>query len=279
MSNFWQRTLTGIVFVIVIIGSIIVDYLIFSGVIAVFIAVGLWEFYALAGKKNVAPLKYPGIVLGLLIFFATVFCNTSLITYNQFGLCNAIVFLLLLFFFVVELFRKSDNALLNVSVLFAGLIYVVIPFCFLASIPSMKGNDNSIGKVLLISFFVLLWVYDIFAYLIGTWLGKHKMFESVSPKKSWEGFIGGAVFCVAVAVILSFLYKQMTIAEWGIIAVLIIVFGTFGDLVESMFKRSAGVKDSGKFFPGHGGVLDRFDAVLLAAPWVYFYLFFFVLNK
>lgn len=276
MSNFWQRTLTGIVFVIVMISSVLIDYFIFAGVIAVFVAVGLWEFYSLAEKKNVVPLKYPGIIIGLIIYCTAVFCSSSLIAPDQFGLCNTVVFLLLLLLFIAELYRKSENAILNISVLFAGIIYVTIPFSVLIAVPFVKGAENSFGKILLIAFFILLWVYDIFAYLVGTWLGKHRMFESISPKKSWEGFIGGAIFCVALSVLLSFFYKDLSMVQWIVMALLIIAFGTFGDLVESMFKRSVGVKDSGKFFPGHGGVLDRFDAALLAAPFVYFYLVFFM---
>ncbi|MFH0864842.1 MAG: phosphatidate cytidylyltransferase [Bacteroidota bacterium] len=276
MSNFWQRTITGVVFVIVVIGSLLADYLIFAGVIAVFTVVGLWEFYLLAEKKNIFPLKYAGITAGGFIFIITVFSNSHFIDAHQAEKYFVLVFLYIILFFIAELYRKSDNALQNISMCLAGLIYVAIPFSILISLPVVVEQNISFGKVILISFFLLMWIYDIFAYLTGMWMGRHKLFERISPKKSWEGFIGGAVFCIALSVVMSFYYTGLTIMQWIMMAILIIVFGTFGDLVESMFKRSVNCKDSGKFFPGHGGVLDRFDAVLLAAPFVYFYLRFFI---
>lgn len=276
MSNFWQRTITGVVFVIMVIGSLFVDYLIFTGVIAVFAVVGLWEFYSLAEKKNIFPLKYLGIISGTLFFFITVFSNTNFIDGLQAEKYYALFFLFILLFFIAELFRKSEKALQNISMCLAGIIYVAIPFSILISLPVVIEQDVSLGKVILISFLLLMWMYDIFAYLTGMWLGKHKLFKRISPKKSWEGLIGGAIFCIAFSISLSYYYTGLTIMQLIIMAILIIVFGTFGDLVESMIKRWADVKDSGRIFPGHGGVLDRFDAVLLAAPFVYFYLRFFI---
>lgn len=276
MSNFWQRTITGVVFVIMVIGSLLADYLIFAGVISVFAIVGLLEFFSLAEKKNIFPLKYPGIIAAALFFFITIFNNADIINVFDAEKYYALIFLFILLFFIAELFRKSEKALQNISVCLTGLIYIVIPFSILISLPLVVVQENSFGKAILIAFFLLMWTYDIFAYLTGMWLGKHKMFERISPKKSWEGFIGGALFSIGFAVVFSYYYYELSILQWIIMAILIIVFGTFGDLVESMFKRWADVKDSGRIFPGHGGVLDRFDAVLLAAPFVYFYLKFFI---
>jgi phosphatidate cytidylyltransferase len=275
VNNFWQRTITGIIFVILVIGSLIADYLIFTGVISVFAIVGLCEFYSLAEKKNISPLKFPGIIAAILFFYITVFNNAELISSSDAEKCYALVFLIILLFFIIELFRKSENALQNISVCITGFIYIVIPFSILISIPAVV-RDISSGKIILIAFFLLMWTYDIFAYLTGMWLGKHKMFERISPKKSWEGLIGGVFFSAGLAAVVSYYFTELTLMQWIVMAILIVVFGTFGDLVESMFKRWAEIKDSGNFFPGHGGVLDRFDAVLLAAPFVYFYLKFFI---
>jgi phosphatidate cytidylyltransferase len=278
MSNFWQRTLTGIVFVIAVIGSLLYDYIMFAGVFAVFTAVGMWEFYAMTAKKNIFPLVLPGIIAGLLVFFITVIDNAHLIIGFHPEKYYAFVFLCILVFFIAELYRKSEKAVENISVCIAGIIYVAVPFSILISIPVIDFDEkNSTGQIALIAFFTFMWMYDIFAYLTGIWLGKHRLFERISPKKSWEGLVGGTLITLSLAVILPYYFVVgFSPFQWLIMSLLIIVFGTFGDLVESMLKRQAGVKDSGAFFPGHGGVLDRFDAVLFAAPVVYFYLKFFI---
>lgn len=277
MSNFWQRTLTGIVFVFAVIGSLLFDDIVFAGVFAVFTVVGMWEFYAMSARKNIFALAVPGIMAGILIFFITLIHNAHLIAGFDPWKYYAFVFLCILIFFITELFRKSEKLVENISVCITGILYVAVPFSILISLPVLfKDEKNSSGQIILIAFFLLMWMYDIFAYLIGMWLGKHKLFERISPKKSWEGFAGGVIFCILSSVALSYYFNVLTMIQWIIMAILIVVFGTFGDLVESMFKRWAGVKDSGKIFPGHGGVLDRFDAVLLAIPFVYFYLKFFV---
>lgn len=276
MSNFWQRTFTGIVFVVVVIGSILVDYMAFIGVFAVFSIVALYEFYNIMQSKQVSPLKFHGLLAGNLIFLTTAFKNISLIETGQAEKYYVVIFLYILVLFVAELYRKTETAYHNISICVAGLIYISIPFSFLISIPNVASHEINVGQNFLIIFFVLLWTSDTFAYLTGRWLGKHKLFERISPKKSWEGFLGGSFFTLLFAVGISFYYTELTLLEWILAAIIIVVFGTFGDLVESMLKRSAGVKDSGKFFPGHGGVLDRFDAVFFSAPFIYFYLKFLI---
>jgi len=124
----------------------------------------------------------------------------------------------------------------------------------------------------LLGFFVIMWSNDVFAYLVGSKIGKHKLFERHSPKKSWEGSIGGFIFAIIAAFILSIFYTHFSVVEWISLGAIIAVTGTFGDLAESLLKRNSGVKDSGTIFPGHGGVLDRFDAVLFASPFVFVYL-------
>jgi phosphatidate cytidylyltransferase len=278
VSNFWQRTITGLIFVLVVIGSIFFDYILFAGVFAVITVVGMWEFYVMAARKNIFPLALPGIIAGTLIFFITAISDFQIIIGFHPAKYYALVFLYILVLFIAELFRKSETAIENISVCISCIIYIAIPFSILVSIPAVVVQENSFGKIIIMSFFLLIWTYDIFAYLTGMWLGKHKLFERISPKKTWEGLIGGLIFCIAFAVGLSYFIKELTLVQWIIMAVLIMVSGTFGDLVESMFKRSANCKDSGNIFPGHGGVLDRFDAVLFAAPFVFFYLRFFILS-
>ena len=120
--------------------------------------------------------------------------------------------------------------------------------------------------------FLLVWINDTFAYLAGVGFGKHRMFPRISPKKTWEGTVGGGVMTVAAAMLLSPTFEQTTVAEMGGMAVVAVVFGTFGDLLESMLKRSVAVKDAGTLMPGHGGLLDRMDSVLLVIPALFFYL-------
>jgi len=276
VSNLLQRTLTGAIFVIAVIGSILIDYMLFAGVFVVFTVAGLWEFYSLQEKNYIRPLKIHGIITGLCIFLITVFKNAELIDIDHAEKYYFVIFLYILILFIIELYRKSEKAFQNISVCITGLIYIAIPLSILISLPHIVTHENSFDKVILIGFFLLLWTYDTFAYLTGIWLGKHRLFERISPKKSWEGLIGGAVFCIGLAILLSLNYSSLTTQQWIITAILIIIFGTFGDLVESMLKRNLNIKDSGNFFPGHGGVLDRFDAVLLSAPFVYFYLKFFI---
>ena len=121
-------------------------------------------------------------------------------------------------------------------------------------------------------FFILLWANDTFAYLTGIIFGKHRLFERISPKKSWEGFFGGLVGTVVLSFLVAKLFPVLPFYHWMAVAALIVVFGVYGDLIESLLKRNLKIKDSGHFLPGHGGILDRFDSVLLAAPMVYFYL-------
>jgi phosphatidate cytidylyltransferase len=150
-------------------------------------------------------------------------------------------------------------------------VFVVLPFGFFYSLGFLVNLDFNYHVPL--SFMLMLWASDTGAYLFGRKLGKTKLFERHSPKKTWEGFGGGIFMSVLVAVIISFLFKEIVLPVWVGMAVIIVSLGTLGDLVESMLKRSLDVKDSGTLLPGHGGLLDRFDGLLIAAPMVYVYLY------
>jgi phosphatidate cytidylyltransferase len=171
-----------------------------------------------------------------------------------------------------ELFSKHEKPIDNISKTLFGIIYVPLPFALLNFfyMPSIAGNE--IHPSILLGFFLILWTSDTFAYLSGMAFGKHKLFERISPKKTWEGSIGGLIFGMVMSWVLSIYFNDLSLLQWLSIGLITIVFGTFGDLAESMIKRSMNVKDSGKLLPGHGGLLDRFDAALLAAPAVFIYL-------
>ncbi len=167
------------------------------------------------------------------------------------------------------LFRTGDSFSGSVAGLTFGLIYILLP---LSVIPFICFLDGHYDHRLIFGFFFLLWTYDSFAYLTGVLTGKHRILPSVSPKKSWEGLAGGLLFSLGAAYIIPIFFTRLTFAGWAGLAVIVVITGTAGDFIESAMKRNAGVKDSGRFLPGHGGVLDRFDSVLFSIPFVYLYL-------
>jgi phosphatidate cytidylyltransferase len=147
--------------------------------------------------------------------------------------------------------------------------YIAIPFIIITKIPFVNGN--SFEPKTLLSLFILIWVNDTFAFIVGKSLGKNKLFEKISPKKTIEGFIGGMFFSLIASVVLAKYFVTEPISKWLVIAIISSVFGTLGDLIESKFKRIAGVKDSGSIMPGHGGVLDRLDSIIFVAPIVFLF--------
>jgi phosphatidate cytidylyltransferase len=177
---------------------------------------------------------------------------------------------------VYELFRKKEKPLANIALTGFGILFVTIPFSMLnfLAFPEFEGF-KVYNYGLLISLFVFVWAGDSGAYLFGVRFGRHRLFERISPKKSWEGLLGGVITAIATAWILNAIFPQYNIVLLIVMAIVVVISGTLGDLVESMIKRSIGVKDSGRFMPGHGGLLDRFDSILLASPVIYFVFQFF----
>jgi phosphatidate cytidylyltransferase len=172
----------------------------------------------------------------------------------------------------------------NIALTLTGIFYVGVPFAMLNGIayPGIKaGTGEWTGTIIptsdynphiLLGMIFMIWANDTGAYLIGSKFGKHKLFERISPGKTWEGSFGGAFFAVLIAFIISIYFKDIELMDWMIISSIVIVFGTLGDLVKSLLKRSIGVKDSGTILPGHGGILDRFDSIIMASPFVLLYI-------
>jgi len=179
--------------------------------------------------------------------------------------------------FLTELYRKKLNPLGNIAYLQLAIFYIAIPLALMNFLFYPDLNMARPRVDLLLGFFILIWINDTFAYLSGMMAGKKLLFKRISPKKTWEGSIGGGIFTLAGGYVLSLFYQSIDLNEWLGFALIIIIFGTFGDLVESMFKRSIDVKDSGNIMPGHGGILDRLDSLLISAPFLFVYLFF-ILN-
>lgn len=279
MKNLTVRTLSGAVIAAVVVLSIICSQWSFALLLGVLLVGGMLEFYSLAGKSGNNPQKLLGLAAGVVLFIL----NMALASENQAvyaavgGLRGLFVcglaFMLLVIpaMIVCELYRKSENPAAGIGTTLLGLFYVAMPVSLMCYIPTITGGGWNPGMML--SFVFIIWANDVFAYLVGMTVGRHKLFERLSPKKSWEGFFGGVVGAVAVGLLAGHLMEG-DLWIWAGLGLVASVTGVLGDLAESMFKRSAGVKDSGSLIPGHGGVLDRFDALLLAAPFVFVYLLF-----
>lgn len=271
MNNFLTRTLTGAVFVALMAGGILWSAWSFIGLFSLIALLGLWEFYTLIGQKEKGTQKIPGLMLGLILLTASAgkyFMETN----THFPLPGVhLAILLFPLYLIVKLFDKNTTFGLFSPTLF-GILFAVLPFCYLILFYSTPGWYNS---EIILGFFLLIWSNDTFAYLTGRAFGKTKLFERVSPKKTWEGTIGGLLCTQGIAYLISAYFPNMAPMHWHMIALIVSIFGTLGDLVESKLKRSLDVKDSGTILPGHGGILDRFDGALLAAPFVVFYLNFF----
>lgn len=276
MGEFWKRTIFGFLFVVVVIGCIILGG--FYAVLMLAAVVG-------AGSAEIANL-YPhekGKSLSNIVTAMSIMLYVFLSLYSQNpDSIETRIFVLPIFFnipLLIALFSKKHNYVEVVGSSWLSMIFVALPCGIMTMFynETLMGTDK--GWVLLIFAFLLIWVNDIFAYLTGVSIGRHKLCPRISPKKTIEGSIGGAVFTMLFAYVLNrfvlnvfFFDNYMSDIEVLFLALGVVVFGTLGDLTESMMKRHAGVKDSGNIIPGHGGILDRFDATFMAMPFVFLYL-------
>lgn len=266
MNNFLQRTLTAIVFVAVLLGSTYWGQTSFSVLFLIITILGVWEFYSLSEKSRSQPQKIVGTIAGAILFSSSAVVSMGLMEPLFLVVNIPVVFLI----FIFELYSKSSLPFNNIAYTLLGLFYVALPFSLLNFITTLSGTYT---YEILFGFFFILWSSDSGAYLAGSAMGKHKLFPRVSPGKTWEGTIGGALASYGVAFVISGWYTSITLTDWMVIATILIVIGTLGDLVESLFKRSINVKDSGNILPGHGGILDRFDSLVIATPFVFTYLY------
>ncbi|RLD34786.1 MAG: phosphatidate cytidylyltransferase [Bacteroidetes bacterium] len=260
------RTASGIVFLIIVLGSILLHPMAFLVVFGGFTLLGMKEYFNLTDVSS-GHLRYVYALVGLLLYFLLGLIGTGALEVVH----SLWVLLLLPIVVIAQLFTQKQNWT-EISSVLSGYIYVVVPFALMNWFDFLSNSTGIFANYLLFSLFIIVWCYDIFAYLTGSFFGKHKMFERVSPKKTWEGFAGGLVFALLAAYVFSLFFDQLNVLQWLVLALIIVVTATLGDLSESMLKRFAGVKDSGSIMPGHGGILDRFDAVLFATPFVLIYL-------
>lgn len=272
IKNLGTRIITGAIFVAILIGGILYNTYSFLIVFSLITIFALHEFYGLLDKAKITNAKINktlNTIGGLLLFLSgyTLFSPNT----NQFPFF-AIYILYIIILFSSELFLKKKNPIQSLAYAVLGQIYVALPLSLLSYLAFSYDLGKSYHYAFVLGMFIFIWVNDSFAYLSGSLLGKHKMFERISPKKSWEGFIGGAVFAIIAAVIYANYYTQLSLLGWVGFAIIAIVFGTLGDLIESLFKRTLEVKDSGNILPGHGGLLDRIDSVIFAIPALFVYL-------
>ena len=268
MNNFFTRTFTGIIFVVLIVSSVILSRYFFAVVFLAITILSLDEFYTLVKSKSRIPAGFLGIVIGSLMFLSFFLASAELIEFKYLYLNIPLILLI----FVLELFRNNNTNIANISSTLTGILYIALPLAVLNFFYNYRFITGENKYSVLLGFFALVWLHDVGAYLVGSVIGKHKLFERISPKKTWEGSVGAAVICVVAASFLPGITGVLNTINWIIIAAIIIVSGTFGDLTESMMKRNLNRKDSGKLLPGHGGILDRFDAVFFASPMVFVYL-------
>lgn len=280
MKNFIIRVITGVLFVAILIGGILYHPLSFGFVFTIIAGLTVCEFATLVNKLEGVQINRLLVTLGggyLFIAFMG-FCMDT----DSFSLF--IPYLALIIYLIVsELYLKKENPLHSWAYTMFSQMYVALPFALLNILAfhySAEENMVQYNPILPLSVFVFTWLSDSGAYCVGTLFGKHRLFERISPKKSWEGSIGGGVVAIASSFIFAHYFNFMSTPEWIGLALVIVIFGTFGDLSESLFKRHLGIKDSGSILPGHGGLLDRFDSILIAVPAAVIYLFALsIINK
>nr|WP_317630875.1 phosphatidate cytidylyltransferase [uncultured Flavobacterium sp.] len=266
MSENVTRSISGIIFITLLVFATLFSEISFIALFSAFAFIAVFEFCSLIKLDAKIPylLVVIAIALGVVLDTHSPTNNIVLVAATLFVSINL----------MINLFKTSKNELFSSDL--AGkyiqlLGYVIFPFVIIMKLPYIQG---SFTPQIVIGIFVLIWTNDTFAYIFGKYLGKNKLFERVSPKKTIEGFIGGMAVCLIVAYILSIYFTFLTPIQWLVLGLIMSVIGTIGDLVESKYKRIAGVKDSGKIMPGHGGILDRLDSVIFAVPFIYFVLFF-----
>jgi len=273
LNNFTVRTLSGAVYAAVVIGSILLGKVAFFALFAFISSYTLFEFYRLCSRGETKPQFVLGIITSLSVYVVTFLYNQNIIDSKFFF----ILIPLLIMIPIVEMLQDRSHNILNIVYTIFGIAYISIPFSFLNLILSpVKQTPDLYKPEIMIGLFVIIWASDAGAYLFGRMLGKHKLIPKISPNKTWEGAIGGTLFAILISTIFfSFFDYFNTINVIGM-TLITVVAGTFGDLTESLIKRFFDVKDSGKIMPGHGGLFDRFDSLLFAAPIYYIFISLFL---
>lgn len=271
MKEVVLRTGTGLVFIAVVVGCILWNPYSLASLFYIAGVLGMLEYYSICKIGGVHPQTTVGLLTGTVLYITIELVKLQV--FSGYIISLSIPFFMAIF--VYELFRKRPDPFNNIAHTVVGIIYIMAPFALL-NIFTFEEIVNEYQPAVVLGFFIILWLNDTGAYVFGRLLGRRKLFPRISPKKTWEGFAGGAIVSLAGAALMALFTEQMGVGHWLAMGIIIVVAATLGDLVESMLKRSARVKDSSNLLPGHGGILDRFDGVLLASPTVFTYLMVFV---
>lgn len=283
-KNLIVRTITGVLFVAIMVAGFLnaTAMLVLFSIIT---ALTLWEYTGLVNDRvaNVNVNRFISTVGGVYFFIAVALWSIDVVR----GFAVLIPYVLTIIYLMIsELYAKNKDAVTNMAYTMLGQMYIALPFALINILAFKRdaegnfcGDDMQPVMLLPLSIFILLWSNDTGAYCCGSLFGKHKLFPRISPGKTWEGSIGGGIFTVIIAGVIGYLANMgdvphtLNILQWLGLGAVVVIFGTWGDLVESLFKRTLGVKDSGNILPGHGGMMDRFDSSLMAIPAAVIYLY------
>jgi phosphatidate cytidylyltransferase len=272
LKNLLQRTISGVIFLVIIIGSMLLGEYTFGAIFLIILLVALLEFYNLILASGANPFTGPGVFSGVMVFIMAFLVSSGIA-------CPTIQFLffpLMILIIIIALYSQKENPINNIAVTLLGIFYISFPLATINYLVFPASNGHEYTYRIALGILMLIWINDTAAYLVGKTIGHHRLFPRISPKKSWEGAMGGTVLTLLAALWMKQLMGMLTPVNWIVIAVIVSVFGIFGDLTESLIKRSANFKDSGTIIPGHGGILDRIDSILFVMPMAFVYL---VLNK
>lgn len=277
-KNLITRTITGVLFVaIMVCGFLRPEAMIL--LFALITGMTLWEYTGLANDiEDVSVNRFISTVAGVYLFLAVAGWRIGLV---QGFIAMTPYLLTVIYLMVSELYQKQKNPVNDWAYTMLGQMYIALPLSMIniVAFQISETGEPSFDMLLPLSIFIFLWTNDTGAYCSGSLFGKHKLFPRISPGKTWEGSIGGGILVMIVSGVIGYLVNSngdnhmLSIPEWVGLGVVIAVFGTWGDLVESLFKRTIGIKDSGNILPGHGGMLDRFDSSLMAIPAAVVYLY------
>ncbi len=278
MKNLIIRSVTGILYVAIIIASFLKS-IAMIGLFALITGMTIWEFTGLINDKvNANVNRFITTIAGVYLFIAiTAFCSDFIPT----GAVFIPYIVTLIYLFVAELYAKNTQPIVTWAYTMLSQMWIAVGFAMI-SVISYVAQDyyTTFSFVLPLSIFIMIWMNDTGAYCTGSLMGKHKLFPRISPNKSWEGSIGGGIFVIIIAITIAYFVQKYDLQcplkstlQWIGLGLVVIIFGTWGDLIESLFKRTLGIKDSGTILPGHGGLLDRFDSALLAFPAAVVYVY------
>jgi phosphatidate cytidylyltransferase len=281
LSNFIRRTFTAFWIVLFILGGFWLHPVSFFITGLIILAGTQYEYYLMIRNTGVKPQMVSGIITGLTVYVLSTLIASGILKSSWFLVLIPMLSVLM----VIELYRREEKPFDSLAHTLFSVLYTAIPISLFpfAAYLHMDGHQKGVDSILshgtlefspgiILGFFILIWAFDSAAYLVGISIGKHRLLERISPKKSWEGFFGGVIIAALAAWIFSGWLGVIDRKGWIIVSLIVSVAGTYGDLVESMLKRSLGVKDSGTIMPGHGGFLDRFDGVIISFPLVYLYI-------